>query len=64
MCVIHKCDAEKLCVKILRYRKNIGFVKESVIRLKCNVNRDGGSEGSNIDSVHAYLDPLAPDNRD
>ena len=34
MCVIHNCIAEKICVKVSRFKKNVGFVKENVIKLK------------------------------
>ena len=40
-CIIHKCVAEKISVKTSRYKSGVGFVQESVSRLRCN----GGQRG-------------------
>ena len=60
MCVVHDCVAEEIIVRISRYRKDCGFYKESVKKLKCSGHRVGGSTVSEIDSKHVPTDPAAP----
>ena len=60
MCVLHGCIAEKINVKVSRYKKNVGFVRETVAKLRCTGSRDGGLVVSDIDSVQLYSPNPAP----
>ena len=61
MCIVHRCVAEKICVKISKYKKNVGFVKETVIKLKCTGSRNIEPVGPEISAVRVYSTPVAPD---
>ena len=63
MCVVHGCIAEKVNIKVSKFKKDIGFYKETVTKLRCSEHRTGGSTVSDIDSVHVLSDPAAPDLR-
>ena len=60
MCMTHGCVAETITIKISKFRKDIGFYKKNVTKLKCSGLRTGGSTASEIDSVHVLTDPAAP----
>ena len=63
VCVTHGCEAETITVRISKFKKDIGFYKESVTKLKCSGHRSGGSTVSDIARVHVLTDPAAPDER-
>ena len=63
VCKTHGCEAEIMIVKISKFKKDIGFYKESVTKLKCSGLRPRGSTESDISSVHILTDPAAPDDR-
>ena len=50
VCRIHGCVAEKIVVKVSKYKKNVGFVKESVTKLKC-MGRTKGMESPRISTA-------------
>ena len=60
MCVVHECVADEVVVKISKFKKDCGFYKENVIKLRCSGRRAGGSRVSEIDSTHVPADPAAP----
>ena len=61
MCIEHRCVAEKISVKVSRFKKNVGFVKETVTKLKCTGSRNCGPVVSENSAVHLYSTPAAPD---
>ena len=56
MCRIHGCEAEKIVVRVSRYKKNVGFVKECVTKLRCR-NRTKGMESPIISTVSTLPEP-------
>ena len=56
VCRIHGCVAEKIVVKVSKYKKNVGFVKESVTKLKC-MGRTKGMESPKISTAHVLPVP-------
>ena len=56
MCRIHGCEAEKIVVRVSRYKKNVGFVKECVTKLRCR-DRTKGMESPIISTVSTLPEP-------
>ena len=54
MCIEHRCVAEKISVKVSKYKKSIGFVKETVIKLRCTGSRNCGPVVPENSAVHLY----------
>ena len=54
------CIAEEVIVKVSRFKKDCGFYKENVTKLRCSGRRAGGSTVSKIDNAHVLSDPAAP----
>ena len=63
MCTVHECEAVEINVKISRYRKDIGFYKETITKLKCERTGNRAPGVSKISSVQYASDPAALDNR-
>ena len=61
MCIEHRCVAEKISVKVSKFKKSIGFVKETVIKLRCTGSRNCGPVVPENSAVHLYSTPAAPD---
>ena len=51
ICVAHGCVAEKVNIRVSKFKKEIGFYKETVIKLKCSRLRTGGSAVSEIENL-------------
>ena len=56
VCRIHGCEAEKIVVKVSRFKKNVGFVKECVTKLRCR-DRTKGMESPRISTVDILPGP-------
>ena len=63
MCTVHGCEAVEMHVKVSRYRKDVGFYKETITKLKCERNRVRMPGVSDIASVQCDSDPAALDNK-
>ena len=56
MCVVHECVGEKVIVKVSRFKKDVGFYRETVTKLKCNGGRTEGYTVPDIASVQSASD--------